>query len=133
MPATTSGRRASPAEFDPSMRSIPAARRLVLESLGDDPVDRDLIALLTSELVTNAICHARTDFQVDVIHRGGAVQVGVTDGDPVPPRLIDAPVEAQSGRGLQFVSHYASDWGVERRGDGKRVWFELPLGPRPTV
>jgi len=114
-------------DFAPAMTSIPQARNLVLERVSGEAVDRDMVALLTSELVTNAIRHARTPFRVDVNRRDGAIQVGVSDASTARPQVLDAPAEALNGRGLQFVSRYASDWGVQRRPGGKRVWFELPV------
>jgi anti-sigma regulatory factor (Ser/Thr protein kinase) len=127
---TSSG---APVDFAPAMTSIPEARNLVLERVSGEAVDRDIVALLTSELVTNAIRHAGTRFRVDVNRRHGAIQVGVTDASTAKPHVVDAPAEALNGRGLQFVSRYASDWGVQRRRGGKRVWFELPVDKDPVT
>ena len=116
-----------PATFDPVLASIPLARNFVLEGLGKATVDREVALLLTSELVTNAIRHAGTRFEVDVAPAGDdRVCISVTDASPVVPRPLDAPPEAQSGRGLFFVEQYAADWGVEMTSAGKRVWFVLP-------
>ena len=83
--------------------------------------------LLTSELVTNAIRHAGTTFEVDVAPTGdGQVEVSVSDASSVVPHLVDAPPEAQSGRGLFFVEQYATAWGIEATKRGKRVWFIVP-------
>jgi anti-sigma regulatory factor (Ser/Thr protein kinase) len=114
-------------DFAPTMTSIPKARHLVLERTSGQAVDREMVALLTSELVTNAIRHAGTPFQVDVDRRDDAIQVGVSDASKTRPQVVDAPAEAVSGRGLQFVARYASDWGVQTHRGGKRVWFELPV------
>lgn len=117
---------AQPATFAPVLSSIPLARNFVLERLAGAPVDREVALLLTSELVTNAIRHAGTNFEVEVCPTAdGRVRVSVADASPVVPRPVDAPPEAQSGRGLFFVEHYATAWGVERVAGGKRVWFVL--------
>ncbi|HWG73416.1 MAG TPA: ATP-binding protein [Acidimicrobiales bacterium] len=116
-----------PATFDPVLASIPLARNFVLEGLGKAAVDREVALLLTSELVTNAIRHAGTRFEVEVSPAGDdRVCISVTDASPVVPQPLAAPPEAQSGRGLFFVEQYAADWGVEITSAGKRVWFVLP-------
>lgn len=118
---------APPATFDPVLASIPLARQFVLERLGEAPVDSEVALLLTSELVTNAIRHASTRFDVEVAPAcDGRVRISVADSSPVVPRPLSAPPEAQSGRGLFLVEHYSADWGVEMTAVGKRVWFTLP-------
>jgi anti-sigma regulatory factor (Ser/Thr protein kinase) len=82
-------------------------------------------ALLTSELATNAIRHARGAFQIDVAKTDHGIRVGVTDASqelPVVRRLQEVEEE---GRGMLLVDAIASSWGVEARDPGKRVWFEL--------
>ena len=118
----------APAVFEPTLTSIPMARRYVLERINGCPVDRDIALLLTSELVTNAIRHARTRFVVDVdTSTRGVLRVSVTDDSSVRPQVVVAPPEAQSGRGLFFVDQYAATWGVDDTPEGgKRVWFALP-------
>lgn len=37
----------------------------------------------------------------------------------------DPGEQASSGRGLMLVEALADSWGVEPRGSGKRMWFEL--------
>jgi len=116
-----------PVTFAPVLASIPLARNFVLERLSGTAVDHDVALLLTSELVTNAIRHARTSFAVEVGPTDdGRVQVSVSDASPEMPRPMDAPPEAQSGRGLFFVDRYATAWGIDPTADGKRVWFALP-------
>jgi anti-sigma regulatory factor (Ser/Thr protein kinase) len=126
-------RTGTPAVFEPTLTSIPMARRYVLERIGGCRVDQEIALLLTSELVTNAIRHARTRFAVEVNHSDGVeLRVAVSDDSPAQPRVVVAPPEAQSGRGLFFVDQYASAWGVDATPDGgKRVWFALPCEP-PT-
>jgi anti-sigma regulatory factor (Ser/Thr protein kinase) len=85
----------------------------------------DLVTLLTSEVVTNAVMHARSelDLQVDCLHDG--VRVRVHDrGEGVPVRR-HVSIDATSGRGLALVDTLASRWGVEPSAPGKTVWFEV--------
>lgn len=81
--------------------------------------------LLVSELVTNAVLHARSAAQVDVGLDAGVLRVQVCDANTSPPRLRNYGAEAVTGRGLHLVDRIADRWGVETRPDGKCVWFEL--------
>jgi len=114
---------------------VPAARAMVLEAVPEATGDvRDALALLASELATNASLHARTSFEVAVRCDDAArrVRVEVTDfagGEPTP--RTPTPAEPR-GRGLRILAATASAWGVDQApGEpGKTVWFELGLeGP----
>lgn len=104
-----------------------AARRFVAEALARwgcaDAADD--ATLLVSELVTNAIIHARTPVDLIVRRTKGAVRIEVLDdGEGIPePRVT--PPDAPAGRGLGLVQAVASRWGVEERPPGKSVWFEV--------
>ena len=91
------------------------------QSLCDDAL------LLTSELVTNAVLHARTGVELSVVTGMGAIHVEVSDDDPGVPRQRTADLDALGGRGLALVAALAGDWGVRLAPPGKVVWFELPL------
>lgn len=82
---------------------------------------------MANELVTNALRHADTAFEVTVqISVGGSPRIQVIDGDPrLPPFPGPASLQATGGRGLWLVEQLASAWGAERHGDGKSVWFEV--------
>lgn len=86
----------------------------------------DVATLLTSELVSNAILHSRSDMELRV-SRGSAdrVRVEVFDHGPGKPRRRRPTVQATTGRGLDLVHVLAADWGVRRLAGGKTVWFEL--------
>ncbi len=137
------------ARFLPVPRSVPAARGFVLAHL-DPPAGRgttrpaadpEAVALLTSELVSNAVRHARTPFTVTVEAAGDVVRVAVADGDRTRPRPGWPDPTAEHGRGLHLVGRLAHAWGVEEHGSptrpgeapgqeaGKTVWFVLA---RPT-
>ncbi len=100
------------------------ARRLVRERLGRGPTDE--AELLASELVTNALVHTdRGPIRMAIEVDGGVVRVEVRDADPRPPELADPAPEDEHGRGLALVEALSERWGVDRRPDGKVVWFEL--------
>jgi PAS domain S-box-containing protein len=115
-------------------QSAASARRFVRSALGGVASElADTAQLLVSELVTNAVVHARTDVDVDVLVRDGRVRVRVVDERPgrapVPQRC---PPYAGTGQGLALVEQLASRHGVETGEAHKAVWFELwPGGPPP--
>jgi len=114
-----------------ALRPVPGsaalARRFVDDTLGSwgcDPI-AEAGRLLVSELVTNAVLHARTDISVVVTLLRGGVRVEVHDRSTAAPVVRHYEDEAMTGRGLALVDQLAARWGVDRRGDGKSVWFEL--------
>jgi signal transduction histidine kinase len=85
-----------------------------------------IVALLASELVSNAVRHARAEsveLCFGVASRHVRVEVGDNGngfaGAPRPPE----PGRA-GGWGLYIVARLASRWGVMESG-GTRVWFEI--------
>ena len=108
-------------------RSVAAVRRFAVEACGDCADDvRDTVALLVSEVATNALVHGTGDVQVRVARRGPVLRVEVADGSTQAPLPRSADPDAEGGRGLALVDALASDWGTEVTGTGKTVWFELP-------
>ncbi|MFJ4095600.1 ATP-binding protein [Kitasatospora sp. NPDC089913] len=100
----------------------------------------DTAELLSSELVTNAIRHTDRDAMFTArLYRepaaaGGRarLRVEVEDESDLRPTRRTPGEQASSGRGLMLVEALADGWGVEPRGSGKRVWFELTTpGPAP--
>ena len=98
------------------MESTPTARHWVTEQLRDVPDDvTECAALLTSELVTNAVLHAATPFTVTLHLMADRIRVDVADGNPVVPSIKDYAADAATGRGLTLFNTLASDWGVLAR------------------
>jgi anti-sigma regulatory factor (Ser/Thr protein kinase) len=108
---------------------VSVARRFVERTLRLWEVDDTFVdeaVLLASELMSNAVLHARTDVRVTVLaHEDGSLRVEVADENSRLPLTAAPPEDAQSGRGLWLVETLASSWGVERTGEGKTIWFEL--------
>ena len=95
------------------------------------PVDKD-VAVLTSELVTNAVKHAQGESVVLGIRCGrGRLRVDVHDMSPAPPVLTSASAGAEEGRGLMLVSDLSTEWGSYRIPMGKVVYFTLAFQPEP--
>ncbi len=84
--------------------------------------------LLTSELVTNAILHARSQVEVTVRLVDGHLWVGVSDTAAGPPVRKHYGAEAATGRGLLLLERIADAWGSKSSETGKVVWFELSEG-----
>ena len=94
------------------------------------PVDPDVAILLTSELVTNAIRHEVTGIVTLAITCSvGQLRVDVHDTSRSLPMLIDAPVDAETGRGLMLVTSLSAEWGFYRTPAGKAVYFTLAFQP----
>ena len=111
--------------------SVAAARRLVRGELAhtEVPTERsdfvDAASLLVSELVTNAIVHARTDVELRLVTDAHMLRAEVSDGNPTFPTPRRPMGLAGTGRGLRMMDDLASRWGVSSSGSGKTVWFEL--------
>lgn len=123
-------------EFPPRPDIVADARRFVLAPLGATFTGiTDDIALLTSELVTNAILHARTDLVLEVSVMGSTVRVCVSDQGPGKPLVRSFSATAGSGRGLRLLDTLSSDWGTDvHPHGGKSIWFEIDVSrPRRSV
>ena len=118
-------------ELPPEALSAGRAREAVTSALISDLDDTslDTLVLLTSELVTNVVAHARTNCHLGVELFPDVVRVSVSDesGTPLQPRT--ATLEEESGRGLSLVETLSSNWGIITRTTGKTVWFEMPRTP----
>jgi anti-sigma regulatory factor (Ser/Thr protein kinase) len=115
-------------ELPPEPRSAGAARHFVEDGLrGCVSADvAEIAVLLTSELVTNVIVHARTPLRLDLDTDDDAnVRVAVADDAPRSPMLRRSHDARLTGRGMNLVETLAEHWGVEPTASGKSVWFEL--------
>lgn len=110
----------------PTTFSVPMARRFVRTTLGGSTADVDTVLLLVSEIVTNAVLHARGVIRLVVEDRDGVARVEVHDGSPMPPRMRRFPLISATGRGLRLLDQLSLTWGVQAvPGEGKIVWFEV--------
>jgi hypothetical protein len=73
--------------LEPTPQAAGEARRFVATTCHRWDIDdvMDELTLTVSELVTNAVLHARTQIEVELSVMGGAVTVCVIDRDPRPP------------------------------------------------
>jgi anti-sigma regulatory factor (Ser/Thr protein kinase) len=113
--------------------SLSAARSFVASMLDiwecDDP--DQVIALLTSEIVSNAVRHAGGTIGLEMaMVTDDELRVEASDTHPdicVAPRV---DMYAEGGRGLLLVDTLARRWGVDTHKWHKVVWFEVPVVPR---
>lgn len=121
--------------YRPDNSVTAAVRAFVQEQfISSDLIDwLDDAQLVISELVTNVIIHARTEFEVRLITLPDpGVRIEVEDGCPILPVPGTLTSIAISGRGLLLVEALATRWGAEALpGAGKMVWCEL--GGRPCA
>jgi PAS domain S-box-containing protein len=118
--------------FPATPSSVGEARRFLLGTLPDPgAANADALALMLSELATNAVQHAATEFEVSVRVEPdrGRVRVEVSDGAAGYPTPQDPVPDAPHGRGLHIVRALADAWGIEMRRDrpGKTVWCSVAL------
>jgi anti-sigma regulatory factor (Ser/Thr protein kinase) len=117
----------------PELGSVPVARhwsREVCIGAGVAAVMIDDVALIVTELVTNAIIHARSyvtlDLAIDMSEGGDArVRVSVADEDSRTPSLEPPDTGALGGRGLAIVRALVDQFGVEPSDIGKSVWCDV--------
>lgn len=113
--------------------SVQLARQRISTDLRAAGIPRAAIgdaALVVSELLSNAIRHARplpgASLQVAWVIEDGSVRVAVSDGgSPTRPHQGHASVSALGGRGLDIVKYLSHAWGVRTDEAGLTVWAVL--------
>lgn len=114
--------------FGPDAAQVVEARRFVSTVLDRWGVRGSDAPLLVSELATNAVLHARSEFSVTVSKDHKRVRVEVFDQNSRLPSPASVRPDAYSGRGLMLVQALAGAWGVDSHADeGKTIWFEVAL------
>jgi anti-anti-sigma regulatory factor len=112
----------------PEVSAASTARRLIDRTLAawGLTVLRDPARLVMTELVSNAVRHARTALEISLAWQPDAIHLSVRDHNPAPPRP-GGPVAptVEGGRGLLVVDLLARAWGTTPTRDGKVVWASL--------
>jgi anti-sigma regulatory factor (Ser/Thr protein kinase) len=125
------------ADFTALPRAAGQARALVLSALSggaNRSLSPDILhtaQLVASELVTNAVLHARTDLHLGLCCDDHNLLIAVADGTPPAdqPAAAVGAEDDESGRGMLIVASVAADFGWRRREDrpGKIMWVLLAL------
>lgn len=127
------------ARFAPERTSSGMARAFVGRQLLDHDLGYlvDDVRLVASELVTNAVEHARTPVRLRIEKLRFCVKLTVYDEradmpvDPLARRVED---DAEGGRGLWVTDACSTDWGTSLGSTGdKSVWAVFPVRQVPTV
>jgi anti-sigma regulatory factor (Ser/Thr protein kinase) len=108
--------------------AVAKARRHVRAAIyaWDVPVDLTVAALLTSELVTNAIKHEVGETVLLAIScADGEFRVDVHDTSCFLPVPVNGPPDTETGRGLLLVASLSTQWGFYPTPAGKAVYFTL--------
>ena len=118
------------AELPPDPSSVPAARQLVSGVAEHLPRRaREAAELVTSELATNSVVHAKTPFEVFAAADDDGVEVVVSDGTGWS---ATGASRTNGGHGLLLVGLLASEWAAQLEGPGKRVWARLEIDDVPA-
>ena len=128
------------ADFPSLPSSVPAARHLVRDDLvhrGFPPRLVEDSLLVVSELVANAIRHARPRSSVARANGAGEIRlrwtsgpgqvwIAVTDGGGRDrPHIAETSLSDIRGRGLAIVDSIAAEWGVSNTGSEVTVYAVL--------
>jgi anti-sigma regulatory factor (Ser/Thr protein kinase) len=118
-----------------SPASVGTARRFIEARTAawsfPEPAGSQLV-LIGSELVTNAVLHARTELTLTLELRDGRARISVKDRSKAPPTLRHYQADALTGRGLGVVTALSDSWGVSTAADGKVVWAEVAASADPA-
>jgi CheY-like chemotaxis protein len=108
--------------------SVARARRFLRSTLQDWNLDR-LVEdgqIVVSELVTNAVMHAKSAPELRLSLNGATLRVEVRDDGPGTPEPQPPSETGEHGRGMHLVAALAAAWGMDLpQDDGKVVWAEL--------
>lgn len=117
------------AVLPPSPASASLAREIATSQLREWHAEAlaDDVALVVTELITNAVRYAGTEVELRMLAITGGVRIEVRDGSTRPLRPRVAHSADEGGRGLLLVDALSHRYGVEAEGNGKRVWAEMLL------
>lgn len=127
----TPGRRSVMTIAQAEPERVAAARQQLRELLHDwsDAEQIDSAELMVSEMSTNVLVHTDGDalLLAEVTGERGErrLRVEVADASDELPHRRRPGEMASSGRGLVLMEMLADAWGVDPRGEGKSIWFEL--------
>lgn len=113
-------------ELPVDLRTPKLAREAVAATFDGEPRVGDLL-LCVSEVVTNAVRHARTAGRLTVMRNARLLTVEVHDGSDALPIRRPMSAIALNGRGLRILDQLTTRWGTRSTGSGKVVWFEFDL------
>lgn len=109
-------------QVQPNKDAPGQARRFVARRTPE--TKRDYVALVVSELVTNAVIHRSSDQPIDVLLQVADRELLVEVQQPGPTPIATKPSQPiVGGRGLAIVAALASTWGT----GPSSVWARFAL------
>jgi anti-sigma regulatory factor (Ser/Thr protein kinase) len=117
-------------------RAVREARRFAASTLSRWGVPQrvvDIVVLLVSELVTNAVVHGGPPIELRLRQTGTHVVIEAFDGESFLPRKLRPTPDDEHGRGLQLVALLSDRWGNRPTGSGKSVWCVVSTGPATSA
>jgi signal transduction histidine kinase/DNA-binding response OmpR family regulator len=120
--------------LEPTPESASMARQAVKATLSRWKADSDTIsnvALVATELVTNAIRHGSAPIQIHVRLDEAGIVVEVSDGAHGRPLARNLDPSSIDGRGLHLIDAVGTEMGSRTIGAGKAVWCLVPSNPMP--
>jgi serine/threonine-protein kinase RsbW len=109
---------------------VGTARSFVADALSGHPAG-DVMVLLASEIVTNAVLHSDSrrpggTVTVTVLEAASGVRVEVADaGSQLSLPVVKSEGCVIGGHGLFLVQTLADEWGYRRAEAGITVWFRI--------
>lgn len=120
-------------DLPPQRRSVGVGRHWVVRVAAEAGVTgmaNQVVELLASELLANAVLHGAGDasIRIEMSCSDTLVRVAVTDNLPQRPVVLHPEPIAPAGRGMAIVEAMSNRWGVDPHPTGgKTVWFEIDL------
>jgi anti-sigma regulatory factor (Ser/Thr protein kinase) len=113
-----------------SVRTGRHATRVVLSAWRLSRLEENAV-LVVSELLTNAVRHARdTDaIELDLHATPAGLRIEIQDRDRQWPRPRVLDELSESGFGFLLIDALVAKWGVRETETGKAVWAELDIQP----
>ncbi len=121
-------------QISPLVADIAATRGAVAEHLASLGIhdEIDVVTLLVSEVVSNAVLHGTAPRAIEVVVSSAAIHVEVSDWAPADPVVRPVDAARSGGNGMRIVDALSSAWGVRHDPvDGKQVWFDVFRTPAP--
>jgi anti-sigma regulatory factor (Ser/Thr protein kinase) len=112
----------------PDVTSVGVSRRFVRSTLAEWHLDglADTAVLLTSEVVTNSVLHARTEIVLSIAREADdSVTISVHDGSQHQPRARSHSLDATTGRGMELLDRLSLAWHIDPDADGKTLVFTV--------
>lgn len=105
--------------------------RELLRSRGWEPDRVDVVCLVLSELVANALTHGGGLLGVSIDADVQLAHVVVADRSVASPVVLASSPTRLRGRGMYLVDRLSERWGIDPAGagEGKQVWAEVAHDP----